>query len=76
MVALKTGLKLPERGSEGYERARLASVWNCLKPNRFPAAIACGGDAPTLWPQSAWRASGEAYGNDTSIDEPGRGFSH
>ena len=28
------------RNDEGYERARLASVWNELKPARFPAAIA------------------------------------
>jgi hypothetical protein len=40
MVPLTTGLALIERGDEGYERARLDSVWNGLKPDRFPAAIA------------------------------------
>ena len=39
-MTLVDGLTLMERGDEGYEEARLASVWNGLKPDRFPAVIA------------------------------------
>lgn len=36
---IDTGLLLLERGEAGYEEARLASVWNGRKPDRYPACI-------------------------------------
>ncbi len=44
-MAVSEKLTVLERGEPGYEEARLESVWNGRKPDRYPAAIARVHDA-------------------------------
>lgn len=57
MAALTPGLTLLERGDDDYEAARTSSVWNGLRPDRFPELIALVRDVSEA--QSAVRLAAE-----------------